>query len=242
MSAQNINNIKAELDNLNGNIIISYNFNLNSDNKNKYKIEVFYSIDSGKTYSEPLEFVSGDAGNDIKPGNNKKISWNYFVEFPEFDGQNIMFKIRARIDRDYEENQILELKGPEQVWRSAVFPGWGDNYVRQKKNHWWVGGLAYGLVGSGVFMRLKASNTFNKYKKSFSVEEADDLFAQSNNQKRIGNYLLLAGGTVWLTDMVLVLIKGNQNLKKQAEILKRREQTGFHWHIQPTQIGLTYKF
>jgi Family of unknown function (DUF5683) len=242
VSAQTIDNIKAELDALNGNIIISYNFNLNSENKNKYKIEAFYSIDSGKTYSEPLEFVSGEVGNDIKPGNNKKISWNYFVEFPDFDGQHIMFKIRARIDREYEENQILELQGAEQVWRSAILPGWGDNQVRLKKNYWWVGGLAYGLAGSGLYMRLKANNTFDKYKKSFSVEEADDLFAQSNQQKKTGNYLLLAGGAIWLTDMVLVLIKGSNNRKKQAEILKRREQTGFHWHIQPTQIGLTYKF
>jgi hypothetical protein len=242
IEAQTISNIRAELDALNSNIIIRYDFSLPSINKNKYKIEVFYSLDSGKTYSKPLEFVSGEVGNDIKPGNNKQISWNYFVEFPDFDGQHIMFKIRARIDREYEENRVLELKGAEQFWKSAIFPGWGDNQVRLKKNYWWVGGLAYGLAGSGLFMRLKANNTFDKYKNSTSVEQADNLFAQSNSQKKTANYLLLASGMIWLSDIALVLIKGGSNRKKQAEIRQRRAQTGVHWQMQPTQIGLTYKF
>jgi len=58
------------------NIEISYNL-IGTDTNQKYDVTVFISKDGGLTFDKkPLTQVSGDVGQNITPGINKKILWD----------------------------------------------------------------------------------------------------------------------------------------------------------------------
>ena len=56
------------------------------------EIAVYLSTDGGKTFSKPLQKVSGDVGKGIVPG-NKRMAWNVLEEVPELVGDNVVFMV-----------------------------------------------------------------------------------------------------------------------------------------------------
>ncbi len=56
------------------------------------EILLYLSHDGGKTFSKPLEKVSGDVGKGIVPG-NKRMVWNVLEELPELVGDNVVFMV-----------------------------------------------------------------------------------------------------------------------------------------------------
>jgi len=61
-----------------------------------FNVDIYVSIDGGLTFQGPLKEVSGDVGEGISAGGQKKISWNAFKEMPEFEG-NVAFDVRALV-------------------------------------------------------------------------------------------------------------------------------------------------
>jgi uncharacterized protein (TIGR02145 family) len=60
-----------------------------------YNVAVFCSTNNGKTWGEPLQKVSGDAGENIKSGKDKEVVWDVLKERERLSG-NISFKIEAK--------------------------------------------------------------------------------------------------------------------------------------------------
>jgi formylglycine-generating enzyme required for sulfatase activity len=56
------------------------------------EILLYFSTDGGKTFSEPLQKVSGDVGKGVTSG-QKRIVWNVLEEVPELVGDNIVFMV-----------------------------------------------------------------------------------------------------------------------------------------------------
>jgi formylglycine-generating enzyme required for sulfatase activity len=75
------------------------------------EILLYVSQDGGKTFSKPLEKVSGDVGKGIAPG-NKRMVWNVLEELPELVGDNIVFMVEIA------EGLIWEAKNgrPRMEW------------------------------------------------------------------------------------------------------------------------------
>jgi len=60
----------------------------------KYRVDLKSAHDN---FQSSLEAVSGDVGENITPGSNKQITWNFITELPaDFNGE-ISFKIEARL-------------------------------------------------------------------------------------------------------------------------------------------------
>ena len=75
------------------------------------EILLYLSTDGGKTFSKPLQKVSGDVGKGIAPG-NKRMVWNVLEELPELVGDNIVFMVEIA------EGLIWEAKNgrPRMEW------------------------------------------------------------------------------------------------------------------------------
>ncbi len=75
------------------------------------EILLYLSQDGGKTFSKPLEKVSGDVGKGIVPG-NKRMVWNVLEELPELVGDNVVFMVEIA------EGLIWEAKNgrPRMEW------------------------------------------------------------------------------------------------------------------------------
>jgi uncharacterized protein (TIGR02145 family) len=60
-----------------------------------YDVQVFCSTDGGKTFSGPLQKVTGEAGSSINAGTNKKVTWDVLSERKMLVG-DILFEIRIK--------------------------------------------------------------------------------------------------------------------------------------------------
>jgi hypothetical protein len=89
LSAQRLENIRAEAVNGGERVIITYNITGASQGQ-KFRVTVYGSHNN---YSSPLSMVSGDL-TDVTAGNGKRIEWNAKAEMVEYSG-NITFELRA---------------------------------------------------------------------------------------------------------------------------------------------------
>lgn len=243
LQAQKITEIRADLDKSKRIIILTYNLlaEYKLQEKQKFDIQVFVSLDSGKTYSPPLEYVSGNITK-ISPNINNKIIWTYYAEanLSQFKSDKILFKLVGNLNQTEEDNRILKLGNTNSIWQSLVLPGWGSSQVQGTKTKWWLGASAYVLMGSGIYFKLNADKLYQDYQGFQTPEAAKNTFDKARQQQTISQIFLIGGGAIWLGDMVYTFIKGSQNDKLQKEILSRKRSVNAQWH--GTGGSLIWKF
>lgn len=244
--AQRIKIDEAYADRENKKIYIPYEIKESSKYHNLFNISISYTQGKDKDYGDTLTQVSGDVGKDITPG-KKMIVWDYAKEDSTFNGQNVVFKLTviSRLDPRY-------LGGPEKALYSLLLPGLGNTKVRPPAKFWYLPTVGVAaLVGGGIYMRRKSNQTLEEYRQSSTIEEAQDLFNKSNNQKVISGSLFVAAGALWLGDIIQVAIKGFKN-RKEAKTMeplpespkKNKPEIGLHIEqFQNTPLwGLSLKF
>jgi hypothetical protein len=89
--AQSISNIRFEKS---GKLIEVF-YDLTSNDNESYTVTLFCSQDRGVTWGPPLKKVSGEIGENIKPGIKKKVTWNVLEEQDKLVG-DIKFKLEAK--------------------------------------------------------------------------------------------------------------------------------------------------
>jgi hypothetical protein len=88
LSAQRLENIRAEAVNGGERVIITYD--ISGASGKKYRVTVYSSHNN---FSTPLSMVSGDV-NEVTAGTGKRIEWNARGEMVEYSG-DITFELRA---------------------------------------------------------------------------------------------------------------------------------------------------
>jgi hypothetical protein len=94
LTAQRIENIKAEVFGEGEKVVITYDIN-DAPAGQKFKVTVYGSHNN---YASPLTLVTGDVGRDreIAGGANKRIEWSAKSELKDFTG-DVTFEVRAEI-------------------------------------------------------------------------------------------------------------------------------------------------
>lgn len=93
VSAQTVRNVEFYQEG--SNVVVTYNLD-----KMAYIVTLQVSTDGGKTFSSPLQYVSGDVGTNVSAGNNR-IVWDVLSEWEEFTGKNIVFLVTANSTYSY---------------------------------------------------------------------------------------------------------------------------------------------
>ncbi len=71
-------------------------YNLEGNPKHKYRVSVALSHDGGTTFKDPLRYVEGDAGRNMRPGSEKTIVWELAKEYPfGLVGDHFVFAVTA---------------------------------------------------------------------------------------------------------------------------------------------------
>jgi formylglycine-generating enzyme required for sulfatase activity len=91
VSAQKIDNVHYEQSGKT--IIVTYNLT-ELKGQQTATVSLFYSEDGGKTWGKPLQKVTGDVGKCVRPGSEKKITWDVLTERTSLTG-TISFKVKA---------------------------------------------------------------------------------------------------------------------------------------------------
>ena len=245
--AQEVKNVSAEFDNELGVILIYFDLNgVNQKVEERFTVRAYYSLDSGKIYEQITE-ATGDVGDGILKGTGKLIQWDYFIENPEFNGQNVMFKVEAKWSKEYEIRRLEGLGKPNSALNSLLVPGWGHAKVHGKRGYWWTTALVYGVAGTGLYLTLSGNQKYKDYQNADTGEQALSLLDQANNQKKLGVALLSAGGALWLSNVIWVALKGRQNQQKllrltQDDVAFAPLQLHYDAYTRSTGFKLNFRF
>lgn len=205
----------------------------------EYNIRLFYSQDNGRTFQGPLQYLQGHSGPHILPGEDKLIVWEYLKDNPHFDGLNLKFKVWSVF-----EKSVMNLAGPEAALHSLYLPGKGNAKVRfLKHSHRWLylTGSVAALLGGGIWLRTRANQHYQAYLQAPNFAEADPLFAKARRGYGWGNALLIAGGSLWLGDILQTVWQGIRNRKKQRQIQEKNAPLPIHLRLSyyPGEGGRT---
>lgn len=89
-NAQSVSNIRFEHS---GKQVVIY-YDLSGELGSAWRIGIYCSQDGGTTWSSPIRELTFEFGNTIKPGTNKKVTWDVLVEREKLEGE-ISFKVEA---------------------------------------------------------------------------------------------------------------------------------------------------
>lgn len=119
----------------------------------EFNIDLFYSIDDGKTWEGPLKSVTGDVGSNIKPGTNKRMIWNVLTS-SELEEGYMQFKVEA--------GSIIPPPRDIQTTQKSQVP---DLALRKYKTGKTIS-LVLGIVsaGTGVYAYLQGNKLYDEYK------------------------------------------------------------------------------
>lgn len=177
-----------------------------------YSISVYRSNDN---YINPLQHVNGDVGLEVKPGNNKKFSWDAKTELGENFNGSVSLEIRGKLYIPFvrfggfdEYKAIKRLKPYDITWSGGTSHNIlnfdlykGDKKVLTIPNIANVGHYKLTLpkdVKPGKDYRLRISDTKNKdevvYTGTFTVKRKTPLLLKILPLVAIGVGVTLLGG------------------------------------------------
>ena len=195
----------ANLDTATNTIKITYD--LRGPKKRYYNLRLLYSNNNGNSFKGPLRSLKGDFGDSIRVGKSKTVNWEFLKDNPYFNGKNIMFRIEA------EEIPKIAKGGPKNALWSLLLPGLGDLKVRNGYHYEWITASSYILLGAGAFFYFKANQELRDYNDRIpnTQGEHERLFRNARTDRNVSYGLFIAGGAIWLADVIGVYLRGLKN-------------------------------
>ena len=202
------------------NIVITYDI-VNYAPGEKFDITIEVITESGKKLD--ARSLTGDVGRNISGGNNKQVTW-------DFKNDNIKLTEGIYIKVIAETLLVIEKPKPPKkkslggaFVKSLIFPGWGNSSISGGP-YWLFGFAGYGCVAGSVMFNNKSYQSLEDYKVSLNRDERDHLFSDAESQNQLSTILMAGAAAIWVTDITILLIKGNnpKNLTyKQKEIVPK---------------------
>ena len=183
-------------------VVLIYDLTGKSGN---YNVNLFYTLDDGKSWQGPLKNVTGDVLSQI-PGKNKKAVWNAADEKGQLEG-NIQFKLNAEMNKQQEQSLNNPIEEP------VTKPEYSPEYYKYKKSKtiWLTGALVSSAVG--VFSMIQANNYYNQYQTA--TTDAADLHQKVELYDKITPIAFVVAG---LCTVEFIIKSGKQNKAKKQTL------------------------
>ena len=186
-------------------IVITYDI-VNYAPGEKFDIVIEVITESGKKLD--ARSLTGNVGRNISGGKNKTVTW-------DFKNDNIKITEGIYVEVIAESLLVIEKPKPSKkkslggaFVKSLVFPGWGNSSISGGP-YWLFGFAGYGCVAGSVLMNKQSYQSLEDYKVSFNRDERDKLFSDAESQNQLSTILMIGAGAIWVTDITILLIKGN---------------------------------
>jgi len=199
-------------------ICISYDIqNSNQDNKFKVWIEV---TDSTQNKIIPVS-ITGDLGEKITGGNNKKIIWDFvadsiFLENGIFVQLYSELQESPEIKEETKPSDLIktekEIKRGSIILQSLVFPGWGLSRINKNKLHWLKGVAGYGCIATSVIYNKKAFSSYNNYLDAENELDINNFYNSSIKEDKLSEAFAYTAIGIWVIDFIWTIV-GSSNLK-----------------------------
>ena len=185
-------------------VIISYDI-VNYDKNDRFVIwvDIYLANDS---LCKDAQTFEGDIGTKVKGGKDKLITWDLKADNVFID-ENIKIEVMAK----YMESDIGVGTA---VLYSVIYPGLGNYKLSRKKSYLVVGAVAYTFLGASIIFNSNYRKNFDEYLSSTDINESDDLYRKSKNQKLASKIFGFTALGIWVTD---IIITAKQAKEKRAE-------------------------
>lgn len=190
-------------------VVVHYNLD-DTNTSRQYLVNLFTSKDN---FTAPLTRVTGDVGTEVKPGKDRKITWDVTKELGAFKG-DLSFEVRGRIFvpfvrlTDFSEGKEFKRgKNYPITWTSGNKSGqvnielfneknervWGEsNLPNSERFDWFVPNVAKGEGYRLKFTNAKDRNDI-QYSNPFSIKPKVPLVV------KIGGLAIVGAAVVFLT-------------------------------------------
>jgi len=258
--SQNI--VFRDLENLNiKNKINSYleTVKLKPTYKNEYTVnsKAKYTLKFSQ-FSNEFYFSKNNNELSLKKGNISIFEDNKLIIFDKIssnpDGKyKIIFDKTNLNGNSFENIKYIDYKNygnSASAVYSIVVPGLGDNFVNGNKGSMFGKNIpplvttigVYGLIGSGVFLKIQSNNNYKSYHQSTNQNEINKYYDLANSQNQTALTLMGIGGIIWIADIFWVLKKGSDN-KKSEKVTREKLNIAFVPYFNNTYaFNLTYNF
>jgi len=198
-------------------IIISYDI-VNYEKNDRFAIwvDVYYENDS--LCKEALTF-EGDIGTKIKGGSDKIITWDL-----KADNVFVDETLKIEVIGKYMES---DLGIGEAMLYSAAYPGLGSYKLTRKKSYLAVGAVGYTCLGMSILLNSSYRKNFDKYLESTDINESDDLYRKTKNQRlgsKIFGYTALG---IWVVDLIFTTKQAKEKRAEKGVALKQKKLNYF---------------
>jgi len=218
---------------------------LNSRQSDIFRISVEITDSTGNNID--ARSLSGDIGDNVKGGKNKKITWNYVADsiYPE---TGIYVQVNAEILTAPENIEIIEpdkrISRGGAILRSTVFPGWGLSRINKGNPHWLKGVAGYGCIAASVIYNRKAVSSYKDYDKSEDISQRDKLYKNSVKQDNLSEIFAYTAAGIWMIDFIWT-IAGSSKLKDENNYIQAKRLSVhpvYEPHMRAQMVSVTYTF
>ena len=180
------------------------------------------------------QYISGDWGQDVSPGTNRRIVWRAQENGFELD-ENIRATLLVKVIPGAVRKPAESLPetafdapkkkyrpgGPEFALLSVIAPGVGNIFVQSPKpvigHRLGVTATCYGLMLYGFMERKKSRDDYALYEQQRNRTAAQPFYDSANNHHHRYMIATRLSGAIWITDIVATLIKGVRNQKQRIK-------------------------
>ncbi|GAB3262817.1 hypothetical protein GCM10027347_28790 [Larkinella harenae] len=192
--------------------------------------------------SPAAQYISGEWGQDVQPGSNRRIVWRALENGFELD-ENIRASILVKIAQkatlpspsqtavpptqsttpaaDLPTKSKYRPGGPEFALLSVVAPGVGNIFVQSPRpvvgHRLGVTAACYGLMFYGLVERKKSRDEYALYEQQRNRTAAQPFYDRANAHHHRYYLATRLAGAVWITDIVATFIKGARNQRQRQK-------------------------
>jgi len=233
------------------NLIITYDIE-KSKTSESFVVSVSVTTKSGNKIN--AYSLTGDVGKGVAGGNYKRITWDLVKDNVYLDDE-IQVEVLLQSEKDAKAGVVETETKPKTtspqtaksvsvggaMFKSLIFPGWGNRYVKDGGAYWLMGVLAYGAVGGAVYFNNQAYNAYEDYKVTEDATERDQFYKDAEDFQGNQKALMFTAAAIWTVDLIWTGIQaGNANKKAKNS----KMSMGYYYNpvVKKPMISLSYRF
>jgi len=155
---------------------ISYEY-VKSKKKHRFDVWVEITTVSGKAIN--ARTLSGDIGDGLAGGKDKKIIWDYNADGIVLN-EEINVKVKAIVS-----TVVGAVKTGKVILQSVVLPGWGLSTIDPDKPYWLLGVAGYGALGTSLYLRSSYKSNYDSYLNATDSDASDEFLEKSLSQQTL---------------------------------------------------------
>ena len=162
--------------------------------------------------------LSGDVGDKIKAGTNKKIAW-IPAKDSVFLNEEVLVEVKAeKYEKSFNKGTMMLI--------SAGVPGLGQTKISKGKPWWLASVAAYGTLSGGLLTHLKYLKTYDEYRIEEDLITRKELFDKTQRQINLSSALFISGAVLWTANILWVAVTPNRYQPLKSVKLSLDNTTG----------------